>query len=300
MEVISPIIKESLWEGVIKMSQQSVIYLLKEKLSQLSKTEKKLATWILENPKQVTTMTVTKLSEVSDASPATIVRLCYSLGLAGFTDLKFRLSREEKIIDQALHTDIVKNENVSTIKKKLKFTLNNAFEETISLLSDQDILKAVSMIEEAEIIYTFGIGASGLAASDLFQKFTRVGKSIMYSLDNHLLSTAIASTEKKKLVIVISNSGEKKEVNDLIHVAKAYDAPIIAITSNANSNTGQLADVTLLTASGIEAPIRSSATNSLMVQFYVVDTIFSTYASKHYDSVIEKLNTSKNAIDILN
>ncbi|WP_161485541.1 MurR/RpiR family transcriptional regulator [Vagococcus penaei] len=179
------------------MSQQSVIYLLKEKLSQLSKTEKKLATWILENPKKVTTMTVTQLSEVSDASPATIVRLCYSLGLAGFTDLKFRLSREEKIIDQALHTDIVKNENVSTIKKKLKFTLNNAFEETISLLSDQDILKAVSMIEDAEIIYTFGIGASGLAASDLFQKFTRVGKSIMYSLDNHLLSTAIASTEKK-------------------------------------------------------------------------------------------------------
>ncbi|WP_161485542.1 MurR/RpiR family transcriptional regulator [Vagococcus penaei] len=99
---------------------------------------------------------------------------------------------------------------------------------------------------------------------------------------------------------MISNSGEKKEVNDLIHVAKAYDVPIIAITSNANSNTGQLADVTLLTASGIEAPIRSSATNSLMVQFYVVDTIFSTYASKHYDSVIEKLNTSKNAIDILN
>ncbi|MGY3766041.1 MurR/RpiR family transcriptional regulator [Vagococcus vulneris] len=279
------------------MDNQSIIYKIRERIDELPKAEKKLAKWIVRNPKKVPKMTVKELSEESLTSPATVVRLCYSLGLEGFTDLKLRVLKEDnKTLDQALYTDIVPNEAISIVQRKLKYTLNNAFEETVTLLDDNEVQKAVDLLAKSKSIYSYGIGASGLAAEDLYQKLTRVGKSILYSRDNHLLTTAIASNTQSKVLVAISNSGEKKEVIDLIKAAKKFNVCVICVTSEVKSTVANLSDIILLTASGIEAPIRSSATNSLMVQLFVIDTLFSSYASKHYESVVNNLNISKKAI----
>lgn len=66
----------------------NVLIKIKENLELLSKSERKLAEWILQYPKDGIHMTVTGLAKEADSSPATIVRLCHSLGLAGFPDLK--------------------------------------------------------------------------------------------------------------------------------------------------------------------------------------------------------------------
>lgn len=279
--------------------EYNIIYIMKEKINTLSKAEKKLALWIIDNPEKIINMSVTHLSKEANSSPATIVRLCYSLGLSGFTDLKLQLSKNLPQIKENLHTDIVKNEEITQIKKKLKFNLNNSFEETFNLLNDEALLNSVEFIEQNTNIFTFGIGASGLVSEDLYQKFTRIGRNIFFSKDYHLMATSLVSNSLPGTFIAISNSGEKQEVIHLARIAKNQNMPIVVITSSPDSSLASLADALLITSSASEAPIRSSATNSMMVQLFTADIIFSTYASKNYQETINKLNISRKIIDTL-
>ncbi|MEG0732139.1 MurR/RpiR family transcriptional regulator [Vagococcus sp.] len=281
------------------MMNYNIIYVMKEKLNSLSNAEKKLASWIMDNPQEVISMNVTHLAKEANSSPATIVRLCYSLGLDGFTDLKLQLSKNLPQIKENLHTDIVKDEEIHQIKKKLKFNLNNSFEETYNLLDDEALNKAVTFIEANTNIFTFGIGASGLVSEDLHQKFTRIGRNIFFSKDSHLMATSLVSNSSSATFIAISNSGEKQEVIHLARIAKNQNIPVIVITSSPDSSLAILADALLITSRASEAPIRSSATNSMMVQLFTADIIFSMYASRNYEDTLNKLNISRQIIDTL-
>lgn len=282
-----------------KIMNYNIIYIMKEKLNTLSNSEKKLANWIIEYPEQVIKMTVTDLSKEASSSPATIVRLCHSLGLEGFTDLKLQLSKNLPQIRENLHTDIIKDEDVHQIKKKLKFNLNNSFEETFNLLSDDALNKAVDLIEASTNIFTFGIGASGLVSEDLYQKFSRVGKNVFFTKDYHLMSTSLISNSSTSVFIAISNSGEKQEVIHLARIAKNQKMSVVVITSSLDSSLACLSDVLLLTSKASEAPIRSSATNSMMVQLFAADIVFSTYASRNYEETLNKLNVSRKIVETL-
>ena len=107
----------------------NILFTMRHRLNKLPKAEKKLAEWILKNPENVTQMSVKALSEFSQTSPATVVRLCYSLGLKGFTDLKMQLSADSSTIREQLYTDIVPDEEIDRIKRKLVLKVTDAIEK---------------------------------------------------------------------------------------------------------------------------------------------------------------------------
>ena len=58
----------------------------------LTETEKKLASYILSNPEKVVRMTAKELADSCSTAPSAVIRLCKSVGLAGFSDLKISLA----------------------------------------------------------------------------------------------------------------------------------------------------------------------------------------------------------------
>ncbi|MDT2801487.1 MurR/RpiR family transcriptional regulator [Vagococcus lutrae] len=274
----------------------NVLIKIKENLELLSKSERKLAEWILQYPKDVIHMTVTGLAKEADSSPATIVRLCHSLGLAGFPDLKLQLSAIPEQVAEDLLTDIVPDESLDQLKKKLRVKLDYAFDETVERLKNKELEQALAWMRETTVFYTYGLGASGLVANDIYQKLSRIGRSVMNEQDHHLLATAMVTQQAPALLFAISNSGEKPEVLKLMEVAKNKGIKVVGLTSRRDSTLAKQADVTLLTATGGEAPLRSSATNSLLVQLFAVDILFSAFASQEYEYSLQKLNDSKEVI----
>ena len=276
----------------------NILFTIQHQLEHLSKAEKKLAQWILEHSEEVIHMNVKSLSEVSETSPATVTRLCYSLGLEGFTDLKLKLSANLPEIEAGLYSDIIPNESIENIKQKIKLKVTDGIEKNAELLSIKAIEETVEWLREKSVIYTYGIGASGIVAEDFAQKFLRIGHNVIFSLDIHLLITSMVTNDRPSLLFLISNSGEKTEICELAALAKQYDIPVICMTSQAESTLAKLATVVLLTTDAGEAPLRSSATNSLLVQLYTVDVIFSSYASREYQRTIEQLEKTKKAIQL--
>ena len=62
-------------------------------LPNLSKAEQKVASYILDNAEKVTSFTVADIAEESNASDATVVRTCKSLGFSSFQDFKVSMAR---------------------------------------------------------------------------------------------------------------------------------------------------------------------------------------------------------------
>ncbi|MCD5002300.1 MurR/RpiR family transcriptional regulator [Enterococcus saccharolyticus] len=277
----------------------NILFTIQNQLDSLSKAEKKLAQWILEHSAEVIHMSAKTLSEAAEISPATVVRFCYSLGLEGFPDLKLKLSANLPQIQEGLYSDIVPDESITTIKQKIKFKVIDGIEKNCELLEDEAIEQILHLLDHSEVIFTYGIGASGTVADDFYQKFLRVGRTVIFSQDAHLLSTAIVTNKESAFIFLISNSGEKKEVCRLASLAKNCQIPVVSMTSQPRSTLARLSDIVLHTTDGGEAPLRSSATNSLLVQLYSLDVLFSAYASKHYDETIIQLEQTKQAISQL-
>ncbi|AYW45985.1 MurR/RpiR family transcriptional regulator [Tetragenococcus koreensis] len=277
----------------------NILFTIQHQINKLPKAEKKLAEWILEQPESVIHMSAKALSQASETSPATVVRLCYSLGLEGFTDLKLKLSANQPAIKGNLYTDIVPNEDIDTIKQKLLLKMTDGLEKNREKLEVESIEQVINLLETTDFMFTYGIGASGIVADDFAQKFLRIGKKVIYSKDYHLLTTAIVTNEMPAWLFLVSNSGEKQEVINLALLAKEQGIPVVCMTSKAHSTLATIADVLLHTADGGEARLRSSATNSLLVQLYSVDVLFSAYATKHYDKTLGQLEQTKTTVQII-
>ena len=271
--------------------------MIKNVINELPESEKKIATFILYNPSTVLTMTAAELGDASSTSSSAVIRLCKSLNLSGFQELKMRILGDLNSLHDASYSDIKKNDTIKSIIQSLRNNAIKSIDETLQFLNEETLKICVNLIDKAGTILIYGMGASFLAAKDAQQKFIRVNKSCYAMEDTHLNATMIANLDKNDLVIGISTSGETRETIKLIELASLRDINTIGITKYGKSTLGKLSKYNLYTPSSIETPFRSAATASRMSQLYIIDVLFMCYATSKYDSTINYLKNTVDTID---
>lgn len=279
--------------------QQNIILTIQDHIKHLPGSEQKVADYILKHTSEVITLSAQELAKKSGSSPAAIIRFCRSIEVSGFTDLKLLLSANLGTVDTQMYTEVENGETTTAIKEKLQHRLIHILERTSEHLEDQAIDQAVKELEKAEMIFVYGLGASSLVAQDIYQKFTRLGLSVFFTMDHHLFASALGTNRLKGIFIGISNSGSNQETNALADIAIEQGLTVIGLTTDSTSALAQKSSVLLLTPSGGEAPLRSAATVSLTAQLYVVDVLFFAYAAKNYSETLEKIQDSKEAVEIV-
>ncbi len=272
---------------------------IKIAMNELPASERKVGEYILENKKDIISMTITELAEKSGTSSAAVVRLCRSIGINGFPNMKIMLSALVENNVQSGYYDIEKGEEISSIIKKTISNINQTVQDTSMQLDKNSIEEAVSLIEEADVIYFYGIGASFLIAEDASQKFARIGKNTYAISDRHVLAMSMASQKTNAVFVGISYSGEKEEVIKVMALAKELGLKVIGLSKSGNNSVKNLSDVALTTARAPEAELRSAATSSRFGQLFVLDLLFFAYVSSQYDETIEQLQKTKIAVQKL-
>ncbi len=92
--------------------------IIQNMLHRLPQSERKLAEYILKNPHEVVNGTIQEVSSSAKTSGAAAIRLCKSLGLKGFQDLKMRVAGDlMKPSDQG-YRDIEPQEPLHSIVQK--------------------------------------------------------------------------------------------------------------------------------------------------------------------------------------
>ncbi|MGL5448870.1 MAG: MurR/RpiR family transcriptional regulator [Lactococcus cremoris] len=277
------------------------LLIIRQNYSNFTTVEKKIADYIFEVGEKMLEKSAQEVASEIGSSSAALVRFSRKLGYDGFSQLKQKLSASYAVHedDEDYYKEVNDSETPSSIKNKLKVRVNHMVETTNAALSDDEIMAAVALIDEAESIFVFGIGASSMVAQDIFQKFSRIGKQVFFIQDAHLFVSSLSISDRKTIFIGISMKGETKEVIELARVVRGMEIPIIAITSREESTLGQMSDYILHSVSGEDYQMRTAATMSLMAQLYVVDILFYMFVSEHFSESYDKLEKTRDAIKLL-
>lgn len=273
------------------------LILLNEMRGQLPPSEQKIAEYILANPEKVVTMTVSELGDQSQTSGAAVTRLCKSLKLKGFQELKLRIIGDLGRKVELTNRDIKPNEPVSMTIQKVTDLAVKSLVETAELLDSEQLEAAVDAIVKAKNVHFFGVGASGISAIDAQQKLLRINKHATASTDLHMGATIVANAGKDDVVFGISFSGATFEVEKIIEMANEKGAVTVSLTKYGQSSISELAQIHLHTSPAREANFRSGATSSRLAQLHVMDILFMSVASRQYDTTVQYLDATREAIE---
>src|SRR5207342_515311 len=108
-------------------------------------------------------------------------------------------------------------------------------------------VRAVEVLYRAEgKIVCMGVGKSGHVARKIAATLASTGTQGLFV---HLAEAShgdLGMINREDVVLVLSKSGEVRELADTLAYAKRFDIPLIAMTSASNSTLGRAADVLLL------------------------------------------------------
>lgn len=273
--------------------------MLTEMLPMLPPSEKKIASYIIGHPEEAINLTAQELGKRSNTSGAAVIRLCKSLDLKGFQDLKFRIAGDlQKTTDEGFR-DIKPNESLQSIIDKMTINSIQTIKETAELLRIDEVEKAVQLLLNAKKIHFVGVGASGIIAKDAEQKFLRINKTVHAFSDTHMAATLVANGNEDEVVVGISFSGETQEVAKVLELAKQKKMKTISITRYGSSKVTEQADIRLYTSATREPTFRSGATSSRIGQLQVIDILFMRVATLKYEETVNYIDVTRDAIDFI-
>lgn len=278
------------------MIRNNILGRIKSVLDDLPNSERKIGEYILTNPEETIKMTTAQLGTAAESNSTAVIRLCNRIGVNGFTKLKVDLSAEIVSIDESGYAEIEAEETISDIKSKLLANAFKSMEETSALMNEFDIERVVELIEAASIIYVYGVGNSRIIAENMVQKWSRVGKIVVCPTDNHQLVSMLGAAPKNALFFGISNSGETREIIELIKLAKKSSLKTIGLTQFGQNSLANKADYTIQTVKTIETD-NQFISSSLHAQMIAIDVLFYAFLSKNYITSTERIKQSREEMD---
>lgn len=256
--------------------------------------ERSVAEYVLENPQNVVNQTITEIADGSGASEATVVRLCRHLGYKGFQGLKIAIAQEIVPPIQAMYEGITMNDNVEEIKRKVFYGSIEALQDTINLVDNDQLEKAIDAIYNAKNIDIYGLGGSGCIAGDAKHKFLKIGIRASVFTDIHMQMLSASNLGPGDVALAISHSGAVKDIVETLHLAHKVGVTTICITHYAKSPITQVSDIKLYTTAR-EMMFRSDAMTSRIAQLAIIDSLYVGVGLKMGETALRNLKNGREA-----
>lgn len=257
-----------------------------------------VAAHIVEHPQDVMHLSISELAEVTGCAEATIFRLCRQLGFKGYQEMKIFLARE--LVEQPMqniHEEVNRNDGMRTVAEKIFHANVVGITDTLQLLDDASLGRAVKLLDEAKNTAFYALGGSAPIALDAYHKFIRAGLNCVTHSDAHMQVMTAAIMDKESVVVGISHSGSSKDLLEAVRVAKRAGAQIIAITSYPKSPLAQLADVKLYTSTR-ETSFRPEAMSARIAQLCVVDVLYVGLSLMRQEETLSNLDKIREVISV--
>ena len=266
---------------------------IKSQYEKMSKTEKRIADFLLAGSDNLRPLTITDFAVATGASEATIVRFAKRVGCSGYPEFKLLLAREEKHI---VNKSIDDNDDFIKMYSKISDDIYASLAKTKSNLNDKLFEESFNLINNSKRIMLMGVGNSYVMSLDFYHKLLRLGYNVSVSIDSHFEVINACQTDEGTVVIAITHSGYTRDIYEAILIAKNNKAKIITITSDAKSPIAKESDIVFTTASD-ETNYRVLGLTSRYSQLVIFDTLYS-YAVIHKEHAKENIEQIENSITI--
>lgn len=263
---------------------KSLITVINNNYNSMSKGQKLLAKYTLDNYPKVAFMTASKLGETVGVSESTVVRFANALGYTGYP--KFQDALQELIKTKLTTVERVEMSNTEypsdsiILEKVLKDDIDN-IKETMETLSQVDYQEAVNLIMSARKVYIMGLRSSIYVAKYL-------GYYLNYILDDVRIIRMdmgepieqMIKLSEEDLLISISFPRYSKKTLQVVKFAKERGAKVLAVTDSYNAPISKISDVVVTVKNNMVSFI-----DSLVPAFSVANALVIGVAMREKDDI---------------
>ncbi|WP_096185659.1 MurR/RpiR family transcriptional regulator [Evansella halocellulosilytica] len=239
----------------------SILERIQIKYHSFSPGETKVADFVLNNKEGILNIHIKDLASATGVSVATITRFCKRIDCKSFVDFKILLRDAVELLGEA--ENLI--EEVDTI-------YHSIIRSSHKLLEQEKLEVASNWIQEAKSIQVYGLGSSGLSATELKYRLMRMGYTVDAHTDSHLMLMNAALISEGDLVIAISNSGKTREMIEAVELAKRDNAKVLTITNFEKTPLSNLSDL-ILFSSNLKQYEQRDFINSQLSILYILDLI---------------------------
>ncbi len=250
----------------------------------LSSNEEKIKQYMLENFDKCN-----KTSEIAKEiyiAPSGVSRFLKKIKYKNIKHYNKDKKLEEEGIEKIL-------EDIYLEKKKI-------LKETFEMNSIKEIIDFSIVLSQAKIIYLYGLGYSRIEAQNIQLRLSRIGYKIILIKSRHdFIIKGGSHLINSSVFLFLSQTGETKEIIDILDFIKDNNIQTLTITNNRNSTISKFSKKTLLVPkiySGykIESIFSEVATALIFDLIYMV-ILYEDYSNsyKNYQKSIEFLNKIK-------
>ena len=181
-----------------------------------------------------------------------------------------------------------------SIAGKIAALEKESIEDTLSLITHDDLQKAIQIMRKANCIHLFAVSNNLLITQEFKHNMSRIQKDVrIHGLQNEIFFDAILA-QSDSCAIIVSYSGETYVLDKIANTLNNKNIPIIVITSIGDNTLSRKADCTLriCTREKLYSKIATFSTDRAIT--YLLDVLYSCMFALDYDYNLNlKIETSK-------
>lgn len=263
-------------------------------LPRLSRSEKKVAEWVLAHPRETTKSTVAAVALAAQTSEPTVIRFCRSMGLRGFRDFTLRLAESLSRPEGLVHRDVSDADTTSDATVKVLDAGIRALVALRSELAEMPFEPVVRQMVHARQFVFAGLGASGHVAADATHKFFRLGIPCSAITESPSIRQFAAIAGSGDVLFLISKTGHTEVICEAARVARENGALVVAVT-DPGSGLAREAAYTFACDAEEDTNIYTPR-SSRLVHLALLDALHVATALALGDVAAENLRRSKDAL----
>lgn len=206
------------------MSQQNILAIIESHLDKMTDLEQRVGHYFLDPNSIQEDLSSLQVAQTLHISQAALTRFAKKCGFKGYREFSFQYLQD---LQKAQN----ESDNMqSSLSRHVLYNYNQIHQQTKELIDEEKLERVAQIIEEADRVYFFGTGSSGLVARDMKLRFMRLGVVCEALTDQDGFAWTTSILDKNCLVIGFSLSGQTQSIIDSLIDAKNMGAKTILVT----------------------------------------------------------------------
>ena len=221
------------------MKKQDIATIIDLHFEELTELEQEIARYFLQVDTIMDDLSSQQVTQKLHVSQAALTRFAKKCGFTGYREFVFQYQHQANKQDTHSHQH-------SPLTKRVLRSYSNLREQTQDLIDEEQLERVAQLIDDAERVYFFGTGSSGLIAREMKLRFMRLGVVCEALTDQDGFAWTTSIMDENCLVLGFSLSGTTQSVLDSLLDAKEMGAKTILFTSAPNKNSQAYTETVLV------------------------------------------------------
>lgn len=204
--------------------QQNIISTIEASLEDLTQVEQNIANYFLTTGLQDQDLSSHQVASTLHVSQAALTRFAKKCGFQGYRQFIFEFLNGRQNLNQSFQ-DIQ-----NPLTKKVLMDYEDINQQSHQLINEDQLERIAHLIEEADRVYLFGQGSSGLVAREMKLRLMRLGVICEALTEQESFNWTISILDQNCLVIGFSLSGTTETVIKGLSAAQQKNATTVLFT----------------------------------------------------------------------